>query len=714
MDLAQITNDIGSYTQDSILVTRAGSLDAPHGPEIVWCNKAFTETTGYTLEEIRGRTPRILQGADTDRRTLARMRAAMERGEPIVVTLLNYTKTAEPFWSEMSVLPVHDGNGTCQYFVAVQRDVTERVAREADLKARNAALATSERALQEEQIRLSGIAAVAQHAQDLITITDLDFTILWANPAFGRRSGYAEATLRGACLFDLLAKRGETYTCRDTALRQIAQGCLQDREMRNLDREKREFWTDLRLSVQHDAEGRPVRFVVVERDITAERRQRIDLERSRFDLALAASRDPLTGLPNRLGLEQALARMGARAERDGHGIGLLHLDLDRFKQINDTLGHAAGDTVLRAVTERMLTCLGPDDLLARVGSDEFIVATELRHEDSDLPRRADALLQNVCRPVRFERSDCRFTASIGLSHRVRTPFDAADMMVEADLALSRAKTRGRNRAQAFTAELASEARARKTLADQLTVAIENGDLFAHYQPQVESWTGALAGAEALVRWHHPEEGLIGPQRFLGLAREMHLEPLIDRMILEGALTDLAAFRAAGIALPRISVNVSARRLRHAGLVEELDRLSIAPGDISFELLESTFLDETDDKLIWTLDAFRERGIAVEIDDFGTGHASIMGLLRIAPQRLKTDKAILGPALEDPRRRRLFGLVVEIGRALDIAVTAEGVETAAHADLARAMGCTVLQGYHFAHPMPKAEFIRHYATESAAV
>jgi EAL domain-containing protein (putative c-di-GMP-specific phosphodiesterase class I) len=233
-------------------------------------------------------------------------------------------------------------------------------------------------------------------------------------------------------------------------------------------------------------------------------------------------------------------------------------------------------------------------------------------------------------------------------------------------------------------------------------------LIPHYQPQIDAATGALAGAEALLRWNHPGEGLIGPRHYLALARDLHLEPKIDRLMLERALEDIRTFRAAGIRLPKISVNVSARRLRQTGLIRELDRLSIPPGSISFELLESTFLDEPDDHLNWTFDAFRERGIGIEIDDFGTGHASIMGLVRVAPQRLKTDKAILIPALEDPRREKLFGLVVEIGAALDIAVTAEGVETAAHADLARRRGCSVLQGYHFGRPLAAADFVNRFA------
>jgi len=711
MDLSEITTRIGDFTNDSILVTEAEPIDGT-GPRILWCNAAFTRMTGYALDDIRGRTPRILQGPETDRATLDRVRAALVAWQPIVVTLQNYARGGAPFHVEMSLQPVADDTGFYRYWVAVQRDVTARVERERSLAARNAALTASESALKEEKIRLAGIAAVAQHAQDMITICDPEFRILWANPAFVARSGYTAAAVRGAHHCDLLDKRGEVYAGREAAVRAIVDGTFQDGEVRNVDRHGTEYWTDLRVSVQRDDTGRPERLVVIERDVTDQRRQRLALDRSRRDVARVATRDPLTGLANRRGLEGAFARMAAAAEAAGHGLALFHVDLDRFKEINDTLGHAAGDTVLRAVTERIEAFLGPEALAARVGGDEFVVLVAMPDRAQDMGAYATALLAHVASPVAYGRATCRFGASIGYVVAATAPFHLDGMMMEADLALYRVKDAGRNGVQAFTPDLAAQARERRTLSDELVEALERGQILPHYQPQFGAVTGALAGAEALARWQHPRLGLIGPEKFLALARDLGLEPQIDRAIMRAALDDLARLDAAGLALPRVSVNVSARRLRCDSIVGEIDRIGPPARRLAFELVESIFLDDDDRQVLWTLDALRERGIGIEIDDFGTGHASIMGLVRVRPDRLKIDRSLVGPAALEPARRRLLELITEIGHTLEIAVTAEGIESDAHAEIARGLGCSLLQGYHLGAPMPFDALRERFGTSAA--
>lgn len=703
MKLEEITQNIGAYTKDCVLITKAEPFNV-EGPEIVWCNDAFTEMTEYTLDEVRGQNPRFLQGPDTDRAALDEIRAALEAWRPIVTVVKNYTKSGAPFFAELSIVPVADASGWFQYWVSVQRDVTERVERERHLNERNRALQESERALQEEKIQLSGIAAVAQYSQDLITITDTEFRILWANPAFIKRSGYPAAAVRGSLHCDLLSKRGEIYTSRELAINAILKGDFQNGEVRNIARDGAEYWTDVRVSVQRDDLGRPKRFVVVERDVTDQRRQRQDLEQSRRETALASIRDPLTGLLNRRGFGEALVRMAAKAEELGHGVGLLQVDLDHFKQINDTLGHAAGDAVLRTVAERLQGHLGPDSFCGRTGGDEFVIAVELHHEDQDLQRFSDRLLRDVARPVTVDRMDCRLGACVGFSQRPAPPFVVSDLMVEADLALYRAKHEGRNGVCGFTAEIAAAAHAKKRLADDIGVAIENGDFFPLYQPQHDAKSGVMVGAEALARWDHPVAGRRAPLTFLPLARELNLESEIDRLILEKTLADLERIRAAGVALPRMSVNVSSRRLGSRRLVRELDRMTIPPDTISFELLDSTFLDDWDDQITWNLDALKERRIGIEIDDFGTGHASIMGLLRVAPDRLKADKSLLSLAIGDPRLLKLYEHIIQIGHTLGIEVTAEGVETEEHAQVARDLGCSVLQGFHFARPMAAEDLI----------
>ncbi|MCV6594824.1 MAG: EAL domain-containing protein [Silicimonas sp.] len=707
MKICDITRNIGDFTRDCILITKAEPWDAPDGPEIVWCNAAFTEMTGYALDDVKGKTPRILQGPDTPREPLDLIRSSLEKWKPVVTVVKNYTKAGDPFWAELSIVPVADAKGWFHYWVAVQRDVTRRVEQEQHLKARNVALAASEKALIDEKIQLSGIAAVAEHSQDFISVTTPDFRILWANPAFIERSGYRAAAVRGSLHWDFLNKRGAVYASREMAQKAILDGRFRDSEVLNVDRHGTEYWTDMRVSVQHDAQGRPERLVIVERDITEQRRQQMDLARSQREIALASIRDPLTGLLNRRGLEEALDRLATDAEGRGHGIGILHIDLDQFKQINDTLGHAAGDQVLVTVSERLQRQLGPDSFAARVGGDEFVVAIELRDPAQNLQLFSDRLIDDLRQPVRYENADCRFSASVGHVECRSAPFDFSEMLINADIALYAAKRSGRNTARPFDADLARAMRRKKSLADHLAQAIDNGELFPVYQAQFDARSGAILGAEALVRWNHPEKGIVGPQSFLDAVREMNLEAVVDRIVLEKALHERAVFEAHDIHVPRMSVNVSSRRLHSETFVEDLRDIEIGPGELCFELLESTFLDDTDEKVMHTLDCFRERGIDIEIDDFGTGHASISGLLRIRPDGLKVDQSMVRPALEDPAVRRLFGLVVDIGKALSIKVTAEGVETEEHGELARRLGCSALQGFHLCRPITAFDFIQKF-------
>ncbi|MEO0989948.1 MAG: diguanylate cyclase, partial [Pseudomonadota bacterium] len=526
MDIENITQNIGDYTSDSILVTEAEPI-VGDGPRIVWCNPQFERMTGYTLAEIKGKNPRFLQGPASPRAPLDRISAALETWQPVVEIVQNYTKSGDLFFAELSITPVADAAGHYRFWVSVQRDVTERVLSERALKSRNKDLLESERVLQEESARLAGIAAAAEHAQELITITNLDFRILWANPAFAKRSGYSLAAIRGAYHCDLVHKRSLAHPSRKSAAKAVIAGSVISEEVCNTDRMGREYWTDVRITVQRDDLGTPERFVVVEREITEQRKQLLDLERSRSEVALAAIRDQLTGLPNRRGFEQAMERMAADAERHGYGMAMMHLGLDRFKQINDTLGHTAGDAVLCTVTERLMRFLGPDSFAARIGGDEFAICYLVRNRSGSLETVAELLRKEVAEPIEFEKAECRFGASIGLVIQDEGPFDGDAMLMKADIALYRAKGEGRNLVRCYDSDLEMASRRRKAIADELGMAIECGEIRVLYQPQVDAKTFELTGLEALVRWDHPRLGLLVPDQFLPIAREMSLERELD-------------------------------------------------------------------------------------------------------------------------------------------------------------------------------------------
>src|SRR5690606_10456055 len=260
----------------------------------------------------------------------------------------------------------------------------------------------------------------------------------------------------------------------------------------------------------------------------------------------------------------------------------------------------------------------------------------------------------------------------------------------------------------FTAALQADVVRTKRVADEILSGLEHQQFVPFYQPQFDAHTLEIVGAEALARWFHPTEGIVPPSGFMAVAEDLNVVSTIDRMILEQALRQVEDWQAMGIEMPRISVNVSARRLQDEKLAQTLHELNIRPGLVAFELVESIFLDESEDVVLFNIDQIKELGIDIEIDDFGTGHASIVSLLKLKPKRLKIDRQLVEPIVGSPSQRHLVESIVDIGKSLGIQVVGEGVETLEHAHILRDIGCDVLQGYVFARPMNAADlaqFIR---------
>ena len=432
-----------------------------------------------------------------------------------------------------------------------------------------------------------------------------------------------------------------------------------------------------------------------------------ELEAAKASIEHNALHDSLTGLPNRRYLDDVLRQRAAAADGAEGALSLLHLDLDRFKQINDTLGHAAGDAVLIHVSEILQANIRPGDFAARIGGDEFVVVSSLSDRNA-LGALADRIVVRMRQPFAYQGYECRFGVSIGIATERKLPFDPNRLMVNADIALYRAKSRGRNRHEFFTEALQSEVSRTKRIADEILNGFENNQFIAHYQPQFDAQTLEVVGVEALARWRHPAEGLLVPRQFLDVAEELNVVATIDRIVLEQALAQAGLWERQGVVIPRIAVNVSARRLQDERLMDSLRALNIRPGTLSFELVESIFLDETDEVVRWNIEQIRDLGIDIEIDDFGTGYASIVSLMRLKPSRLKIDQQLIQPISDSASQRQIVGAIVDIGRSLDIEVLGEGVETLQHADILRELGCRVLQGHALAPPMSGddvADFMR---------
>lgn len=474
-------------------------------------------------------------------------------------------------------------------------------------------------------------------------------------------------------------------------------------------------------------DGQPTSLIGVNWDVTAdvamqdqlraakaqaEARNR-ELENTRAHIEHMALHDSLTGLPNRRYLDTILDRHDREGGEHNTIHAMLVVDLDRFKQVNDSFGHAAGDALLVHVSRILRRLAEPDDFIARAGGDEFVIACRSPRSTAQLGRLSQRIIEELAQPAVHDGQESRSGASIGIAENPDRKNHSRQLLVNADLALYTAKKRGRSRHAFFTKDLQANSNLQRKLADQCLKALENGEFVAFYQPQFDARTHEVVGLEALARWQHPRKGLLAPADFLDIANELNVTGLIDEAIFKRAIDDAAAWSRAGIVVPRVSVNVSLQRLHDPDFLSGLKQLDLEPGAFAFEIVESIFLDNEDDAITYVIDGIKELGFDVEIDDFGTGHASIISLLKLRPKRLKIDRQLVGPATESPPARSLAQSVIQIGKSLNIEVVAEGVETLDHARLMRRLGADCLQGFAFAEPMP-AEAVAAFLKDGAAL
>ncbi|MCU0951015.1 MAG: EAL domain-containing protein [Burkholderiaceae bacterium] len=425
-------------------------------------------------------------------------------------------------------------------------------------------------------------------------------------------------------------------------------------------------------------------------------------------LHVQAHFDPLTGLPNRMHLLTLLNQHIAAARRDQERGAVLFLDLDRFKQTNDTLGHAAGDLLLRLAAERIRLAVRESDSVARIGGDEFTVVLPRIASSRDAGQVAANLIAALARPFELDGQKIYAGGSVGIALYPDDGVTAEELLKRADTAMYRAKDLGRGRFAFFKESMGAEVSARATLDRELRQALERREFVLHYQPVIDVATGAVIGAEALLRWQHPNRGLLGPGEFIEFAEESGLIESIGTWVLHAACEQHRQWEAAGIALPRMSVNVSNRQLRQPGFVASVDlalmRSERAPSQLEIEITESMVV-EAGEGAMRTLGALRDAGVCVAIDDFGTGYSSF-GYLRTLPAAvLKLDRTFVIDIATDPDADTIAASMIHMARTLRKTVVVEGVETDAQFDLLARHGAHRIQGYLVSRPLAAPQFER---------
>ena len=426
---------------------------------------------------------------------------------------------------------------------------------------------------------------------------------------------------------------------------------------------------------------------------------------------MQANYDPLTGLPNRRLLNDRLAEQIKRAQRDQGSLAVLFIDLDRFKEVNDALGHEAGDQLLMEAARRVVGCVRGTDTVARQGGDEFTVLLPDINQPEDAEVIARKVLDALATPVRLSQGEFRATVSVGIALFPRDGTTAEDLTRHADAAMYQVKRSGKNAFRFFDPELNSRHRDRIALENDLRGALARGELDLHYQPQVSLNTRDIVGLEALLRWNHPGLGAIPPATFIQVAEEVGLIGEISNWVLETACAQLAHWQADGVSAPRVSINLSACDFQRGDVVGKirscLGRHGIAPEYLEVEITESLMMDDTAD-VAAKVRALREAGISVAIDDFGTGYSALAYLQRFPVSTLKIDRSFVRD-LEGPMTNPIISAITGIARGFELDLVAEGVENLEQADALRALGCEVMQGYLFARPAPADEvlgWLRH--------
>ena len=567
--------------------------------------------------------------------------------------------------------------------LAVRRDADGRA-----LLLTGAQIDIDRRKENEERLRLA--ASVFSSSYEAILITDVDNRIVDVDPAFCRITGYSREESLGRDPGMLASGRQgrEFYRAMWQAIEEHDhwQG-----ELWNRRKDGSEFAEVLSISRVRDARGRVIHHLAMFSDISRLKKHEEELNRIAYF-------DPLTGAPNRRLLDDRLRQAIAHSRRTGKPLAVCVIDLDGFKPVNDQLGHEAGDQVLIGIVDRLGAILRASDTVARLGGDEFVLLLE----DIEGERVLERVLEAIRTPIALASQQVCVSASIGVTLFPEDDADPDTLLRHADQAMYRAKQRGRNCIQFFDASVEEQQRVRKERLERLDQALRRQEFVLHFQPQVDMVDGRPLGMEALLRWQHPERGLLAPGEFLPDLEGTELETRLGQWVVDHALGALERCRAAGLDIG-VSVNVGPGPLMQAGFVASvrsaLERHpDIPPERLELEILESTALDDMV-LAMDVLEACHRLGVRIALDDFGTGYASLRHFRQLPFDRLKIDRSFVLDMLEDGEARAIVGAVVQLARTFGREVIAEGVETPAHAAALLALGCRLGQGFGIARPMP---------------
>ena len=568
----------------------------------------------------------------------------------------------------------------------VERLVQERTA---DLKRTSDALRLHRRASES-----------SANAVIIISATGPDYPIAYVNPAFERMSGYGAEEMLGRTVFAL--NNAETD---QPAIQELRSAIRERREghtlLRHFHKDGRVMFSDMYIAPVNNESGDTEHFVVSQYDVTMAKAYEAELEHR-------AKYDTLTGLANRSLLHDRLERAIAFARARSDPVWAIIVDLDHFKFVNDTLGHQAGDEMLRVLAPRIASVLRQTDTVARIGGDEFVLILTNGDGERQVAAQVQVVMDAIAEPMTIQGHPFVVTCSAGVAVYPADGSDTETLIKHAEIAMYRAKERGRNVIQFYASKMNDRALERLALEGALRNALERNEFALHYQPQVHLASGRIVGMEALIRWHHPQFGKVRPDRFIGLAEDTGLIVPIGAWVLRTACAQNMAWQRAGFGQLRVAVNLSARQFAQQGLAQSvsgiLDETGLPPACLEIELTESLVMGDID-QAIGTMRELKKLGVHLSIDDFGTGYSSLSYLKRFPIDVLKIDQSFVRDITVHPDDAAMVGGIILLAHSLNLRVIAEGVETEEQLNYLLHRGCDEIQGNLFSSAVSATEFER---------
>jgi len=646
---------------------------------VVISNRHFAEMYGLAPEQTRPGTPL---------RDILDNRAAASRCPPdadqYIADCLGKARTAQTLHTldelgngniiAVSRHPMLHGG-----WIEVHRDVTDARLAEARAEAARQELIEKQYAIDQAVI---------------VAVTDLQGRITYANDNFCEISGYSRAELLGQD-HRILNSGTHSKEVFRAMYRCIAGGKVWRGELCNKSKSGSLYWVDTVITPQLGVDGKPISYMAIRIDITSRKH-------AEAQISYAATHDALTGLANRAALLERMNQALDRVRRQQGALTVHILDLDGFKHVNDTLGHGAGDNLLKELAGRLTSSLRETDFVARLGGDEFaIIQTVAADQREDAIALAVSILELVARPFHLEGQEVCIGTSIGIALAPANGTTAAELLKKADLALYRVKSEGRNSFSFFDEDLSEKVLTRLQLVNDMRAALSRNEFELHYQPLFDAKAARPCGMEALVRWRHPVAGLLYPDSFIGIAEETGLMEPLGQWILQRACADAASWPEH----IKVAVNLSAGQFRTGTLFDvilcALVESGLPPERLELEITESLLLQNKESNVL-VIQQLKNIGITIALDDFGTGYASLSYLLSFPFDKIKIDKSFTQGLLTRTDCRAVVASILTLARGLQIAVTAEGVETRAEFDLLRAEGVNYFQGYLLGRPRPLAE------------